>query len=220
MRFKHCNLLVAGHGFTIIDQHPHPHTAIGCMQHSTGKLPAGFITAENEILKIQRSFRGIDHLHSGQKPVSAYRNDAKSGVTVMFARRIYKLSAKPGLLRMGPCRGSSFRIIRTRWKRRASTEYRDDQHDKQKVEPTDHYRAPARTFHSSSLDTFRNALQDRFNSRIVKTRIRTPLDAVLDYISRFCASTDTARLAGLGASNGSQYPVKALNKAWIPCAII
>ena len=103
MRFKHCNLLVAGHGFTIIDKHPDPHTAIGRMQHSTGKLPSGFITAENEILKIQCSFRGIDHLHSIQESVSAYRNDAKSGVAVMCARRIYKLSAKPRLFRMGQC---------------------------------------------------------------------------------------------------------------------
>ena len=108
MRFKRCNLIVSGHRLAIVDQHTHTHAAIGRMQHGVGKQPAGFVAAKNEILKVECSFCGIDHLHSGQEPVGAYRNDAKSGVAVMFARRIFKLSAKPGLLGMSERRGRSF----------------------------------------------------------------------------------------------------------------
>ena len=91
---------VAVHRFAIVDKNTHPHPAIGCTQHSAGQQPPRFVPAKNEILKIDCSLCGIDHLHAGQESIGAYRNDAKSGVTVMFVRRMFKLLAKPGLLRM------------------------------------------------------------------------------------------------------------------------
>src|ERR1039457_3086575 len=140
-------LFIARNRVTIIDQHAHAHAAVGRSQHGVGQQLTGLVCAKNKVLKIEGSLGGIHHLHPGQEPVDAYRQHAKRGIPAVFTRRVCKLAAEAGLFRLSECRGGGLGKIGAGRKRRASTEDRDDQYDKRKVEPADHHRSPARLSH-------------------------------------------------------------------------
>jgi hypothetical protein len=70
-----------------------------------GQQPPGFVAAKDEVLKVQSALGGTDHLHSNQEPVDAERNDAKSGISAMFACRALKLPAEARFFRMSERHG-------------------------------------------------------------------------------------------------------------------
>ena len=122
MRVQRHDLLIACDRFAIVDQHAHAHAAVGRAQHGVGQQLAGLVGAKNEVLKIEGSLGGIDHLHPGQEPVDAYRQHAKPGIPAVFARRVCKLPAEAGLLGMSERRGGGLGKIGARRKRRASAQ--------------------------------------------------------------------------------------------------
>ncbi len=94
------DLLVAGNGRPVVDQHAHAHAAIGGLQQLAGQQPPGLVAAKDEVLQIQRSLGGVDHLHPGQESVDADRDDAKSRGPVVLARGGREPAAETGLLWM------------------------------------------------------------------------------------------------------------------------
>jgi hypothetical protein len=91
---------ITRHRGSVVDQHSYAYAAIGSPQQSLYHQTTGFVTAKDKVLKIQSSFSGIDHLHSGHQSVDAGGDDAKSGTLAMLMRRTHKPSAKPGVFRM------------------------------------------------------------------------------------------------------------------------
>jgi hypothetical protein len=92
MSFERRDLFIAGIRFPVIDQYPHAHAAIGRVQNGTGQQSAGLVPVEDEVLKIDGPFRGIDHLHADQEPVGVHRSDAKSGVAGVVVSRTVELA--------------------------------------------------------------------------------------------------------------------------------
>jgi hypothetical protein len=127
------DLLVSGERVAIVDQHANAHTAIGRTQQCVRQQSAGLVTPKNIVLKIQGSYAGIDHLRPRQEPVDANRKDAKSGVTIVLARRLCKLRTEAGFLRMRECRGRAPGKVLTRRERCAATDDRCEKHDEPKA---------------------------------------------------------------------------------------
>jgi hypothetical protein len=81
-------------------QHSHAYAAVGSPQQSVDYQTPGFVTAKDEILKIQGSVGGVDHLYPGHQSVDPGGDDAKCGTPSMLVCRARKLSAEPSVFRM------------------------------------------------------------------------------------------------------------------------
>lgn len=116
------DLLVAGDRGSVVDQHPHPHTAISGPQQSVGKESASLITTKDEVLKIQCLLGGIYHLCTDQKSVNADGYDAKRRIASVCDYCAGKLLSETGFLGMDERNGDGFWKAGAWRKRRASAQ--------------------------------------------------------------------------------------------------
>ena len=112
--------LVAVERVAVVDQHAHPHPAVGCAQQRGGEQLPRRVLPKDEIFEIQRVLGRIDHLRAGEKAVDADRQQAKSGLPGMRARRGVECNAELRRRRGWQRGGRQLRIIRARRQRRAS----------------------------------------------------------------------------------------------------
>jgi hypothetical protein len=116
-------LLVAGDGIAVIDEHAYVHPTIRCTLKTVGQHAAGLVAAKYEVLKVESSLRRIDHLHSEPESVGADIDDPKSRKTGVFVLRARKLLAEAGLFRMSERHRRGFGKIRAGRKACATAEH-------------------------------------------------------------------------------------------------
>src|SRR5262249_24171 len=105
------DLLIARHRIAVVDQDPHPHTAVRGSPQLLGEEPSRGVAPKNKILQIERPLRRARELYASDESVDAGVDDVKAGLSFVTTRLVEKLPAERGLLRSLQGEGSALRGV-------------------------------------------------------------------------------------------------------------
>ncbi len=116
-------------GIQVVDEYADPDAAIRGVQHAVEEQLSGVVFHEQEVLDVQRPFRGSDQLRAQQQAIEPARKQMESRQSRMLRRLQRKLPTELRSLRLSQCRAGCLRVIAA-WRQCRAT--RDDHHGRNK----------------------------------------------------------------------------------------